>query len=178
MVFGLLFSGVLSDFKTDKIPNSLVVSLLIIKIINLFYITHIDYQNSIGFTCKSFLLSILIILFLYPFFMIGTLGAGDIKLIFVLLIGNRNPLYFLLSVFVLGLIIGVLNNVRRGTFLNRIRIIKEKIRSALLTGNPSELVSYLNDPEHKKEKGVIVHLSLPILITETLRIIIDLFKGV
>jgi Flp pilus assembly protein protease CpaA len=110
--------------------------------------------------------------------MIGTLGAGDIKLLFVLLIGNRNPLYFLLSVFVLGLIIGVLNNVRRGTFLNRIRIIKEKIRSALLTGNPSELVSYLNAPEHKKEKGVIVHLSLPILITETLRIIIDLFKGV
>ena len=167
----------MSDFKSDKIPNNLVVSLLIIKIINLFYFTHIDYQNSIGFTFKSFLLSFLIILILYPFFMIGTLGAGDIKLLFVLLIGNRNPLYYLLSVFVLGLIIGVLNNVRTGTFVKRIEKLRTKMKGVYLTGNMDSFISTLRDPEQKKEKGAIVHLSLPILITETALILIDLFKG-
>ncbi|MDE5802978.1 MAG: prepilin peptidase [Lachnospiraceae bacterium] len=59
------------DYRKDKIPNALILTGLLLAC------GYQAAQNSIGLLCVRILL---VLILLYPLYMLGMLGAGDVKL--------------------------------------------------------------------------------------------------
>lgn len=114
----VLLAAAVTDVRKKKIPNILLIGLIVF-----WTLSNLISQMLFGeqlFEGKSVLIrigiSLVILVFLYPFFAIGKLGAGDVKLIALTAFSVENQLIYLLSVFVIGASIGV------------IQIIKQKIK--------------------------------------------------
>ena len=59
------------DYRKDKIPNTLILTGLLLAC------GYQTAQNSIGLLCIRM---VLVLILLYPLYMLGMLGAGDVKL--------------------------------------------------------------------------------------------------
>jgi len=104
LVYALTSAAVITDYKYYKIPNSLNIWGLISAIfLNLFLQEQYNlYSIVIGLIIPFILL--------YPVFVIGGIGAGDIKLLCVIgaVIGFKNSIRFTIFCFVIAGIIGIL----------------------------------------------------------------------
>lgn len=100
-----LITAAAFDVRHEKIPNILLINLVVIQIVS--ELISLLLFNEPIFTWTSVFYVLLIILFLYPFFMINELGAGDIKLIAVASMTVKNILLYLVLVFALGAVIAV-----------------------------------------------------------------------
>ena len=122
----VLTAAAINDVRKEKIPNILLIACLIIWTVSE-TISLLILETPI-FTAKevatNFAVSALIVVFLYPFFMMGKLGAGDIKLIAVTAISVTDPLNYLLSVFIIGGLISIIQIILKKTKILR----KEKLK--------------------------------------------------
>jgi len=103
-VYALISAAVITDYKYFKIPNSLNLWGLI-SAIYLYLFLYGQYNlNSIviGFVIPFMIL--------YPVFMVGGIGAGDIKLLCVIgtVIGIKSIMIYTIFCFVTAGIIGIL----------------------------------------------------------------------
>jgi len=112
-VYALISAAVITDYKYYKIPNTLNLWGLISAIyLNLFLLGQYNlYSIAIGFVVPFFIL--------YPVFMIGGIGAGDIKLLCVIgtVLGMKSIVIFTAFCFMIAGIIGILklfSSVNRG----------------------------------------------------------------
>ncbi len=122
--FVVLFS-VLSDIRTHRIPNKLLLFLLIINIISLFMV--FETQNAceaIDIVISRLLHSCFVFLFLYPFFTIGAIGAGDVKLLFILFLGLDEISFFSLSFCLFATILSVLCFIKSKNLIKRLKHLK------------------------------------------------------
>ena len=106
----VLITAAVFDVRCAKIPNFLLIILIGVQIgseiisILVFktpIVMGLDIYKKIGF-------SVVLILFLYPFFQIGKLGAGDVKLIAVSALSVSRPLEYVLSIFVISAVAGIM----------------------------------------------------------------------
>jgi len=113
----VLTAAAVNDVRKEKIPNILLIACLIIftaseMISLLVFKTPIYTAKEVA---TKFAISAMIVVFLYPFFMMSKLGAGDIKLIAVTAISVTDPLIYLLSVFIIGGLISIIQIIIKKT---------------------------------------------------------------
>lgn len=100
----VLLAAAVTDVRKGKIPNILMIGLLAFWTLSIF-LSYLLFEEPVFDVCSlpvRFCISIAIFAFLYPFYAMGKLGAGDVKLIALTALSVENQLLFLLSVFVIG----------------------------------------------------------------------------
>ncbi|MCQ2519865.1 MAG: prepilin peptidase [Lachnospiraceae bacterium] len=157
---------VIIDFWKHKIPNYLVIILLIINLLSV----NIDSR----ITSEGMLLRIgklmLILIFLFPFFSVGALGAGDIKLIIVAAISIGEPLIYFLTIWIVALLIGVTKLLLRKKVKNRIKHLFLYFRNLFLSGIITPYLEEQDLQNIEKRVKYSVHLSLPILASVSINL--------
>ena len=124
----ILFVAVLIDVWKHKIPNSLLALLILNNLLSSIF--HF-FSNCITFSFRDALVRcltvILIFFFLYLLFSIGTIGAGDVKLIIVTLIGVEKPIKMLCAIFAIGALMSVIQMVRHKNLFYRLNFLKNYV---------------------------------------------------
>lgn len=106
-LYCLLAAAFFSDFYKDRIPNALIAA---------GYLTGIGYSLAVGdLWYISVLDSIVILILLYPLFLAGAFGGGDVKLLSAaaLFLGAEGTV----NVFISALMTGALCSVIKVVFL-------------------------------------------------------------
>lgn len=100
----VLLAAAVTDVRKGKIPNILLIGLLAFWTLSILF--SILFFEEPVFDLNVYpvrlVVSIAIFIFLYPFYAMGKLGAGDVKLIALTALSVENQLIFLLSVFAIG----------------------------------------------------------------------------
>lgn len=127
----LAVSGVF-DYLFHKIPNALILMMLV----TCFIYTCLTEGPAgiIGMILRM----ILTVLFFYPFFKIGALGAGDVKLLAVccgFMTGTR-AVWFVFISFAVASVAGVIGLFLKKEFGKRIRRLSLYINTFIKTGKP------------------------------------------
>jgi len=102
----VLISAAITDVRNAKIPNILI---LILAIFQTVYVLISKFVLNTAFVSGSLIFERIcaaaaVFLLLYPFFKLGGLGAGDVKLLTLTVLSVKEPLIFLLVVFSIGAI--------------------------------------------------------------------------
>lgn len=117
----LLFRTVYTDFKEDKIRNKDLVICLILGLMISVLNGKIVEMETIG-------ISFLVVLSLFPLFLLKGLGGGDIKLFAVLtFFYKRKILWIIIVSFFIGGIIGIIQIIYQKIKKKEIYIKKERI---------------------------------------------------
>lgn len=155
---------VLWDIRVHRIPNIFIVFLILINSFNLFLFT-LTGKSDLSATVIVLIKVILIFLILYPFFTIGALGAGDIKLIMVTAVGCEDPFLYTFVVFVIASIMSLI----------RIRVSDDaKCRFYLLqyyilnSFHIKPFYQYETAPKASDRIKYSIHLSIPVFIALSL----------
>lgn len=169
----VLFLAVIIDIWKHKIPNILVMILLII---NLLSIETSIVDSSITF--EGMLLRTgqlaLILIFLFPFFSVGALGAGDIKIIIVTALGLDRPFYYFVIIWISAAVLAVGKLVIRKEAKARTKHLYVYIKTIFLTG---KITPYLDESVKKEAKvSYSVHLSVPVLMAKIIYIVTTIVK--
>lgn len=101
----VLITAAIKDVRSSRIPNILLIVLILIQAISEI-ISHI-WCNDLVIEGANLIYCFFTLLFLFPFFRMGGLGAGDCKLISLTIMSVRHPVFFLLSVFTIAALDGV-----------------------------------------------------------------------
>ncbi len=170
--FVLLGLIVLWDLRSGKIPNVLLVLLLFT---NFFFVETLfdgsgDFKQVFGGMLVRIVYALLMVVFLFPFFSVGALGAGDVKLIAVSALGVSRPLLFFLIVFVIAAVLGILKLVINKNAVGRIKGLTNYIRSVVLTGGISP---YLSTDEVSEKITFCIHLSVPVFAALVLMFLLE-----
>ena len=147
-MYSLVLIAVTTDLRSGKISNRLILTGLGIALIRGWLCSGID-----GLVKCIFQISFPVIM-LYLFFLIGALGAGDIKL-FSLISGFINfKMMFvcMIASFVFGALISIILMIYRGIFLDAIKQGCEFLRG-LLGGC---VKSYPKEKKHKMPFSVAI----------------------
>ena len=141
----VLFFASLWDYKKRKIPNLLIGVGFIYGLMRIFY-----YQNFLTHIGGI----VFPILILYPFFKIGTIGAGDIKLFSLIgcYLSFMEVLYCMFLAFVVGAIVSLMFMQKEGNFTdanipNFLRKIRNEYRK-----NPQEAWTKQFEKEQELER--------------------------
>jgi len=117
----VLISAAYVDVRKGKIPNILVVILALFQtlyfLILKFVLNSPKLSGSLVF--EKIFAAVAVFLLLYPFFKIGGLGAGDVKLLTLTVLSVNNPLLFLLITFSTGVVISVITLFSKLEFNNK-----------------------------------------------------------
>lgn len=116
----LLFLAIIDIWKS-RIPNALVLLLILLQVIfealSILIFSTPLWSDSAWSELSRVFMCLCIVVFLYPFFLSRKLGAGDIKLIAVTAFGVASPLLYLLWIFALSaaeaIFIIVLNRMKK-----------------------------------------------------------------
>ncbi len=149
----------MSDAYNGRIPRQLTVFGMLLSQF------HLVYSDSFRAGVISLITAFGLMIILYPLFMIGALGAGDIKLMMIL------PAYMNLSMtlksvmfaFLAGAVIGLIKLIRSGTLKKRILKFTDYLIRALKTGR----IEIYDIPASKTQMGIAghqIHFSIPVLI--------------
>lgn len=147
-----LFTAVLEDFRSRRIPNWWVVFGLGIGILSIFEGNISPYSYVIGCFLPFFLL-----FFLYC---IRVLGAGDIKLFMVtgLFLGGKEILHVMLWSFLFGGIYALICLIRRKSFRQRFMYLFHYVKRVAVNGRMEAYV------EGAWNEEIVLHFSLCILL--------------
>ena len=161
ILMGLLLAAAYFDLRKRKIPNLLILAGAILGMVRL-----ISCREPLLTYLPGILIPILI---LFPFFRIGTLGAGDIKLFSV--IGFFLPLQISMKCMALGFIIagflGGCRYIRKGCLKTRLWQVLEYFSDCLKAGQMSLYDSRKQENLQEAETEVI-GLAFPTLIATIL----------
>lgn len=159
-LFVFLLIAVYSDGRFGKIYNWHIAAGVIAGII-------FRYFESGPPGIISGLCSLLIpILFLYPFFKIGTLGGGDIKLLSAaaVFLTPAQTILFMGVAFLTGAVIALLKMIRERNFIERFQYLMSYIHDVITT-NQWKLYE-----EAKKQSGTElrkhkIHFAFPVFVS-------------
>lgn len=159
----ILAGAVAFDFGTDKIPNWYIITANIILLAYKF--TQSSKADLIG-TLVSILFPVLV---LFPVFIIGGIGGGDIKLLSLAgyFFTPKAMLMVILKALVAGLIIGLIKVFVNRSFLERFRYLYRFFKILYLKLLNKEDVfeeRYFDSLDTESLKQGCIHLSLPITI--------------
>ena len=117
----VLISAAITDVRFRKIPNILI---LILAIFQTLYVLVSKFALNTPLLSGSLIVEKIfaaaaVFLFLYPFFKIGGLGAGDVKLLTLTVLSVKEPLIFLMIVFSIGALFSVITLFSKLEFNNR-----------------------------------------------------------
>jgi len=119
----VLFVAVVSDYRTGKIPNLLIINGIIIALL---YHSYMGGLDSVWFAFKGFFIGIFI---LFIPFALGWMGAGDVKLLGV--VGCFAGSDFVLNAFIWmafwGAIIAAIHLAIEGRLIKAIMQIGRKV---------------------------------------------------
>lgn len=162
----ILLAAVYTDYRQGRIPNWMIV----FGILSGLFICFL--HGGVGSFLEGLGGIILPVVLLYPAFMIGGLGAGDLKLFAVVgsYLGIKGVLISLIFAFVTGAIISLVKMIRFHNFKERIYylfsymidiFLKGKWRlyetvEGISSGEESTSENFSNFPKHK------IHFALPI----------------
>ena len=97
----VLLSAAITDVRTGKIPNILVLFLALFQtvyiVISKFVFNTPALSGSLIF--ERLFAAAAVFSLLYPFFKLGGLGAGDVKLLTLTVLSVKDPVIYLLIVF-------------------------------------------------------------------------------
>lgn len=155
---------VLADVRFHRIPNIL---LMILFVINFLFVKTSGFNLYDSYsTQEGMLLRIgyvaLIGLFLFPFFSIGAIGAGDLKLIVIMALIMEKPFMFFFMVFILAALIGITKLIVSGEVRNRAIYLSNYFRQIFYF---QSVEVYLPSKMEAAEKtSYSVHLSIPVFL--------------
>ncbi|MBR6389910.1 MAG: prepilin peptidase [Lachnospiraceae bacterium] len=159
MCLVILSVAAVCDVYSGRIPREVTCFGMLIS--QLWIISHRSVDEALIAIAGSFGIMIL----LYPLFMIGTLGAGDIKLIMILpaYMPFADSLITVFMSFAAGACIGLVKMITAGTLHERLRVMKAYIEAVSAGGR---LIIY--DKPASMAGGTIrdhqIHFSIPVLI--------------
>ena len=106
----VLISAAITDVRRGKIPNILILILAVFQTLYVLFSKFVLNTPSISGTLifERICAAAAVFLLLYPFFKIGGLGAGDVKLLTLTVLSVKDPLLFMLIVFSIGALISVI----------------------------------------------------------------------
>ena len=147
------------DAYDGRVPREVTTIGMIIS--QAWVICHSSVQDALIALIFGFLL----LLILYPLFMIGTIGAGDIKLIMILPAYMTFPdaLQTVFISFVCGACIGLIRMIRARTLITRLKVMKNYIVTVHSSGR---LIKY-DTPTAMKGMQLYDHqirFTIPLLI--------------
>lgn len=155
----VLFLASLWDIKKGKIPNFLILVGAAYGLLRVLY-----YQNFLSHIPGI----IAPIIILYPLYKIGTLGAGDLKLLSIL--GFYFPFmetaYCTFLAFALGALYALFILVKDGDYQERFVYFMSYIKDVISTGRIRYYYEIsIGQPEKKTKLGRKVHMAIPIFLS-------------
>lgn len=147
----VVFIAVILDFATGKVSNYLILTGLLAG----FVVQFIWGKDKISSVLLGAIVPVAV---LFIVFMIGGIGAGDVKLFAVIgvFLGVRGVFTCIILAFIVGAVISI----------GKILIYRNSIR---YLDNLYSYISLLNQTKkiqlYKKEKANTIHFTLPILIS-------------
>ena len=153
VLFIILLLAVLMDFCFDRIPNGLIAAGVILSVWyqGRAYGMHGIIQAVLGMTAPVILLFLL--------FRIGTLGAGDVKLLAVAgaFLGLRDSLLCMAASFVIGAALSLVKMCLHGNYVTRMQYLAGYVLTTIRSGN-------IRRYKHTGEPGSSIRFSLPVLL--------------
>ena len=142
------------DYRRKKIPNWMAAFIFVVGMMHGFY------QGGISGLCKYVFVVLAVICSLYPFFRIGGIGAGDVKLLGVCsgYFMRRRILYFLFFSMLISVVVSVVKLFRERSVRKRLAYFGRYCGDVALNG---KLKLYLPEDGSRKLSGVC--MSGPIL---------------
>ena len=148
------------DFYRGKIPNVLIAIGCCYGMVRLLY-----YQN-ILIALPGIIFPVIV---LFPLYKIGTIGAGDIKLLSMLgfYFNFMETLFCIFISFVLGAVISIISFIRYENFFERMTYLFSYLRECFNIGH---LRYYYLDSKgkqisHSAENKSKIHLAIPIFFS-------------
>ena len=156
----VLFFASIWDFKKGKIPNLLILVGAIYGLMRVFY-----YQNF--FTHIGGI--IFPVLILYPFYKIGTIGAGDLKLFSLIgfYVSFMESIYCMFLAFVIGAIFSLVSMKQKDNFANRISYLISYLKESFSQKQFHYYYqnAYENKISFQEIEKTKIHLAIPIFIS-------------
>ena len=160
VLFLVLLFASLWDLKKGKIPNLLIAAGAIYGLMRIIY-----YQNFFIHIWGI----VFPILILYPFFKIGTIGAGDIKLFSLIgyYVSFMEVIYCIFLAFVISAIFSLISMKRKGNFIERISYLMSYLKECISQKQFRYYYQDLNKNKisPKEIQKTKIHLALPIFIS-------------
>ncbi len=130
-----LFTAVLEDFHSRRIPNWWIVFGLGIGVLSVF----VEEKNSYLYYAAGCLLPFFL---LFLFYCVKVIGAGDIKLFMVtgLFLGVKEVLYVMLCSFLIGGVYALICLIRRKSFKRRFTYLFHYVKRVVKSGRPEAYV--------------------------------------
>ncbi|WMC94350.1 A24 family peptidase [Kineothrix sp. MB12-C1] len=158
VIFLLLIVSVVMDFLFDKIFNGWILIIIMTGM------SYMAWKSGVEGILNALLSMILPFIILYPLFMIGSFGAGDIKLLSA--IGSfftaREILSCVMTAFLMGAVFSFIKMVAEGNFVQRMEYLWSYVCDVFRN---REWKLYEEEIQDRKErnKGKI-HFALPVLL--------------
>ena len=154
----LLILATVSDFKTYRIPNKLILSGLVIS----FYFQFLE--GSLLSVLYSFGILILICIVFLPIYYIRAIGAGDIKLLAMIscFVGMKQGIQVVIMAFIIGGVFSIVKLFRYHIFRSQLQSLAEYISQTYYL---KKIVPYNSISSKKKN---VIHFSFPILLSTIL----------
>lgn len=149
----MMSMAVITDIRYYKIPNILTLIGLVVGMIIRYY------QEGLLGVLIACLSIVVIFIFLFPFYLIHGIGAGDIKL-FCMMAAYLNPqkiLVCFILTFMIASVIAITKMIYQGMFLYKLRKIFCYLEALFLTQSYREYEKriYMKAPEN------IIRMSIP-----------------
>ncbi|MCR4651399.1 MAG: prepilin peptidase [Lachnospiraceae bacterium] len=148
------------DYRKRKIPNLLIVIGLLVGLIPFLC------RENYNILLKAISLSIVLVALLFPFFMIGGLGAGDIKLICLLpFFYNQSRLFGIVIVFgIISAVVAIRRMISTHSLV-RILYMKEYFINSVYSG---ELIPYAVGETEVNTLSLGVYLGIAVSVVTAL----------
>lgn len=152
----LLFAACLSDYRSARIPNGLIIMIFMAG-------CGIRLRDMGGWGLKEYLAGCLpVLLLFYPLFKIGTVGAGDVKILSVTagFLSGKAILGFLFYSMLIAAIFSVIKMIKERNGKERFLYLCSYLASVAAAG---KWKLYLQNEMEQKNAGI--RLSGPVLLS-------------
>lgn len=158
ILFFVLTVAAITDLLFDKIYNEWI---LCAAAAGLYYAVR---QNGTEGLMRALLSMTVVFVLLYPLFMIGGLGAGDIKLLSVAgcFLTLRETIFCLGISFLTGAVLSLLKMAAEKNFLQRMNYLLSYVSDVLRSGEWKFYEQEWDD--RKKRREGKIHFSVPVLL--------------
>ncbi len=160
-MFLVLALAIVIDVWKHKIPNDLLMILLVINLISVHTLSvdlELTFEGMLWQICQM----VLIFGILFPFFSIGAIGAGDVKLILISALVMEKPILFFFTIFAIAAVISVIKLFLINKKHRRFNYLTLYVKNLILTKAIGPYIDYGLKSEHKVEYSV--HLSIPVFL--------------
>lgn len=153
----------LADLKTDRIPNGFILLGAVIGILG-GWLCHIDPLQSVFSMLLAFLL-------MYPLFMIGALGAGDVKVLMMIgsFMGTGELLTIVVSTFVIGAVFSLIKLLMEHNGRERIGYFLSYVSEVARTGHWKIYGEHMIQ-DYESYRRNKIHFTVPILFGVVLKL--------